>query len=292
MSDLLKSYMTDIQATLEKELNLIIQSLDAPKQLKEAMHYSLMAGGKRIRPVFLLSTLESLGKDIKLGLPAACAIEMVHTYSLIHDDLPAMDNDDYRRGKLTNHKVFGEAMAILAGDALLTHAFQVICEMAYTDASKLMLLRELSLLAGPAGMVGGQALDIDEQGSKSLEQLYEIHERKTADLLICAVRMGCHLAQASVEQLAQLTLYAKHIGIAFQIQDDILDEVGDETQLGKAVGSDRDNNKATFISLLGIDGARSELEKHVKLCKEALLQSGADQTMLLPLANLMLNRKS
>ncbi|QZT35383.1 polyprenyl synthetase family protein [Caldalkalibacillus thermarum TA2.A1] len=258
------------------------------------MLYSLLAGGKRIRPIFLLATIDALGGETDQGIPAACALEMIHTYSLIHDDLPAMDDDDYRRGKLANHKVFGEALAILAGDALLTHAFYVLSDTAQTSDPELQLrmINELALRAGPTGMVGGQTADVLGEGSPmTFEQLADIHTRKTGDLLVCAVRLGCYVAGANEVQLAQLTRYAREIGLAFQIQDDILDEIGDEQKLGKQVGSDRGKQKSTYVSLLGLQGAQQALREHVDLAKQAVRAAGVKPDLLLALADFMVSRE-
>lgn len=282
----------------QQKMNIALQervtAIDAPAPLLESMEYSLLAGGKRIRPIFLFATLEALEQNPEIGLDTACALEMIHTYSLIHDDLPAMDDDDYRRGKLTNHKVYGEAMAILAGDALLTHAFYLLAKGAPEgqQVNTKAMFQELSVLAGPSGMVGGQVADLlGENKQLTLEELYYIHQHKTADLLIGAVRLGGHLGQASEEQMEHLTAYAKHIGLAFQIQDDILDEVGDQAKLGKRVGSDKENAKTTFVSLLGMQGARNALLQHVQKSKEALAQADFQSSLLEELADYMIARE-
>lgn len=296
MTMTLTNFMKKQQERIQKMLLQYIQKIEAPSELLEAMEYSLMAGGKRIRPAFLIATIDALGGDESQGLAAACAIEMIHTYSLIHDDLPAMDNDDYRRGKLTNHKVFGDAMAILAGDALLTHAFYIIADKHQADISpqvQLEMVKDLALLAGAKGMVGGQVADLlGEKRSLDLEELYYIHQHKTADLLICSVRIGCHIANATEKQLTDLTLYAKHVGMAFQIQDDILDEIGDESKLGKKVGSDRNNNKTTFVSLLGLEGAQKELHQHLLLAQQALRAANVKQELLIELTDYIVQRES
>lgn len=292
------TFLKENQAHIESYLQQYLSNIEAPPQLVKAMEYSLMAGGKRIRPAFVLAIIDALGKKMSIGYGAACAIEMIHTYSLIHDDLPAMDDDDYRRGKLTNHKVFGEAMAILAGDALLTHAFYLIThdfpttEHQNPAAIQVQMIQELSKYAGPMGMVGGQVLDMQGENNPalSLEELYKIHQHKTADLLTCSVRFGCYLGGASLKQLNALSEYAKHIGLAFQIQDDILDEVGDEQKLGKKVGSDRDNEKTTFVSLLGIEQATKKLEEHVALSKQALDQAQVKDSLLVELTDFMIQR--
>ena len=256
--------MKDLKGFMQEKMDIVEQSLKnylsmdgVPEPLGESMSYSVDAGGKRLRPILVLATMEALGKPSAPGLPVACAIEMLHTYSLIHDDLPAMDNDDYRRGKLTNHKVFGEAIAILGGDGLLTLAFETLCQVNDASVSPgqlLQIVRELAVFAGPKGMVGGQAADLaGENQQLSLSELQFIHQHKTADLLMFCVRAGGILAGAKEDQLAHLTRFAQNIGLAFQIQDDILDVLGDEEKLGKPVGSDEKLNKATYPSLLGMD---------------------------------------
>lgn len=296
MTERLSQFLQEQKKRVEAELLHYMQQTDAPPSLVEAMSYSLMAGGKRIRPAFLFAVIDALGGDQEVGLPAACALEMIHTYSLIHDDLPAMDNDDYRRGKLTNHKVFGEAMAILSGDALLTYAFYVLANQNHPSLSaetKLKMIADLALYAGAGGMVGGQVADIEgDRRQLNLQELEFIHQHKTADLLICSVRLGCYAAGASEQQLEHLSRYAKHIGHAFQIQDDILDVIGDPTKLGKAVGSDQDNQKTTYVSLLGLEEAKQELYRHKELAKEALLHSDVEQGLLLELADFIITRES
>lgn len=278
---------------MEEALQRYIEGLDAPDKLKEAMAYSLLAGGKRIRPAFLLATIDALGEEISLGIPAACAVEMVHTYSLIHDDLPAMDDDDYRRGKLTNHKVFGEALAILAGDALLTYAFDVLTRPhpPLSSQQQLDMVKELAFRAGPSGMVGGQTADVLGEGRDlSLAEVQYIHRHKTADMLICSVRLGCIAAGAAPRQLDLLTQYALEVGVAFQIQDDILDEIGDWKKMGKRVGSDQKKGKNTYVKLLGLEQAQIALENHIAKAKEALAESGVKQGLLLDLADFVFSR--
>lgn len=222
---------------------------DAPEGLLEAMRYSLLGGGKRLRPALALGTAELLTGDDTPAMPAACAIEMIHTYSLIHDDLPAMDDDDLRRGRPTLHKVCGEANAILAGDTLLTMAFDVAAEPG--DAR---VVREIAQAAGVRGMAGGQYLDLATEGRPAtLEELQRIHARKTGALIRAAVRCGALLSRADSPALDALTAYAEHIGLAFQIADDILDVTGDEAALGKPVGSDAAKHKATYPAMLGLD---------------------------------------
>ena len=266
-----------------------------PVTLREAMLYSVNAGGKRLRPVLLLAVLEAFRKPLSLGMPAACAVEMIHTYSLIHDDLPAMDDDDLRRGRPTNHKGYGEAMAILAGDALLTHAFETVCQAikeGVPAAQVVQIVQELAVFAGAKGMVGGQSADMEgENRALTLEELQYIHRHKTGDLLVFCVRAGALLADATVAQLAALTVYAERIGLAFQIQDDILDVVGDEAKIGKPVGSDEERQKSTYPALLGLEQSRRLLVQTIAEAHDAL--SAADlpnDTMLRALADFIMNR--
>ncbi|MBS5909319.1 MAG: polyprenyl synthetase family protein [Paenibacillus macerans] len=246
-----------------------------PETLGSSMKYSLMAGGKRLRPLLVVAAAEALGGSRDAALPVACAVEMVHTYSLIHDDLPALDNDDYRRGKLTNHKVFGEAMAILAGDGLLTHAFYSIAQAGrgygVPAEQVLAIVEDLARYAGPSGMVGGQVADMEgEQGLTELEQLQYIHEHKTADLIVFSVKAGGRIAAAAEEQLKALEQYGRCLGLAFQIQDDILDLVGDERKLGKKTQSDVKQQKVTFPYFLGLEASRAEVEKLTAAAKAAI----------------------
>ena len=291
----LKSFLQAKSNIIETELSKYLNTNEIPVILQQSMSYSVAAGGKRMRPILILATIEAFGQPSEKGLPVACAVEMVHTYSLIHDDLPAMDNDDYRRGKLTNHKVFGEGMAILAGDGLLTFAFEIMSKGTYEGVSIqgiLQIVRELALYAGPKGMVGGQVADLEgENKTLSLEELQYIHQHKTADLLIFCVRAGAILAGASEKQLTSLTHYAQHIGMAFQIQDDILDVMGDQEKMGKQVGSDEKLNKSTYPSLLGMEESQRLLEEHVQSALQALAEAGvADSGVLASLARFIQQR--
>ncbi|HBI03910.1 MAG TPA: hypothetical protein DDY49_07775 [Paenibacillaceae bacterium] len=291
----LKSFLQAKSNIIETELSKYLNTNEIPVILQQSMSYSVDAGGKRMRPILILATIEAFGQPSEKGLPVACAVEMVHTYSLIHDDLPAMDNDDYRRGKLTNHKVFGEGMAILAGDGLLTFAFEIMSKGTYEGVpiqGILQIVRELALYAGPKGMVGGQVADLEgENKTLSLEELQYIHQHKTADLLIFCVRAGAILAGASEKQLTSLTHYAQHIGMAFQIQDDILDVMGDQEKMGKQVGSDEKLNKSTYPSLLGMEESQRLLEEHVQSALQALAEAGvADSGVLASLARFIQQR--
>lgn len=238
-------------------------------KVDDAMEYSLLAGGKRIRPILLMAAAEAVGSKGYNYLPVACGLEMIHTYSLIHDDLPCMDDDDYRRGRLTNHKVFGEAMAVLAGDGLLTLAFEVMLEQKNVAPEALITtVREMAMCAGNFGMVGGQGLDLEFEGRQiTPEQLRKLHAGKTGALFIAAIRGGAHLAGASEQELLALTHFADLLGLAFQITDDILDVEGDAEELGKPVGSDEKNHKSTYVSLYGLEAAHELAEK---TCAEAL----------------------
>jgi geranylgeranyl diphosphate synthase type II len=235
--------------------------------LNQSMYYSLIGEGKRIRPVLALASAEAVGGDPESILPVAIALELIHTYSLIHDDLPAMDNDDYRRGRLSNHKVFGEANAILAGDALLTYAFELLADSGVGQPERqLRIIREVAIAAGKDGMVGGQVADVVGEGKTlKLDEIEEIHKGKTGALLTVSARLGGILAGGTEKQVKALTDYAQALGLAFQIKDDILDVVGNSEILGKPAGSDLRQGKATYVSLLGLEGAEHQL--HVQILK-------------------------
>ena len=252
------------------------------EQLCSSMKYSLTAGGKRLRPILLMAAADVAGGRGEDFIQVACAIEMIHTYSLIHDDLPAMDNDDYRRGKLTNHKVYGEAMAILAGDALLTQAFEVMLRQPGVPADVLLkVVREMAIAAGPNGMVGGQAIDLESEGKHvPMETLKKLHMGKTGALFRAAIRSGAILAGADEKQLADLTAYADAFGLAFQITDDILDVVGNEAIIGKPVGSDERNDKSTYVTLTSLETAR-ELAAQVVADGVKALEGFGDKAVFL-----------
>lgn len=292
MSEELRYFLKEIKETIEEQLPRHIEKIDAPKILKDAMVYSLNAGGKRVRPALLLATLKSFGKPLEEGYDIACAIEMIHTYSLIHDDLPAMDNDDLRRGKPTNHKVFGEAMAILAGDALFTYSFELIATIhGVGPEKKLLLVKEIAKASGPEGMVGGQVADMEgENKTLSIEELMYIHEHKTGDLLSASIISGAIIAGASTNDLTNLKKFAKELGLMFQIKDDILDVEGDAETIGKPIGSDDDNNKSTYPNLLGLDGAKVKLAEHKVKAIEYLNNVNMDRQLLLALTNYLAER--
>ena len=280
-------------ALVEKNLLIELKKNSALEdKLAQAMQYSLMSGGKRLRPILLMAAADSINGSGEKFLTVASAIEMIHTYSLIQDDLPAMDNDDYRRGKLTNHKVFGEATAILAGDALLTLAFEVMTRQENISPEILLkVVQEMSIAAGAAGMVGGQSIDLESEDKKiSMSTLKKMHMAKTGALFKAAIRSGAILAGANSEQLDALTIYAEKFGLAFQITDDILDVIGDEKNLGKPVGSDEKNNKSTYVTLTSIETAKNLAQKAVDDAVDALKNFGAEADFLRELVKFLLGR--
>ncbi|MED3690526.1 polyprenyl synthetase family protein [Peribacillus butanolivorans] len=289
-----ETFSKEYKAVIEREIVEYVNKLEAPAVVKEAMTYSLEAGGKRIRPLLVFAVLEAFGKNLKTGIPAAAAIEMIHTYSLIHDDLPAMDDDDLRRGKPTNHKVFGEAVAVLAGDALLTYSFQLVTDMIdpeVTAEMKLNLVSEIAKSAGAEGMVGGQVADMEGESKQlTLKELEYIHEHKTGKLLTASIISGAILAGANNEQHQHLRDFAYHLGLAFQIRDDILDIEGSVELIGKPVGSDEGNHKSTYPSLLTLDGAKEKLDYHIKLAHNALGKTNLQTSLLNELTDLIATR--
>lgn len=282
MTLMMDEQVNQYKAIIDQRLETLFDEVTMNPRIKEAMYYSLTVGGKRVRPLLMLLTAAAFGTDIKKALPVALALECVHTYSLIHDDLPAMDNDDYRRGKLTNHKQFDEATAILAGDALLTYSFQLISETPELSADeKVYALKRLSEVSGPSGMVGGQMYDLSyEDTTISLDQLEQVHDLKTGQLLIYALEMGAFLSHQPIEIVVAMKQAATAIGLTFQIQDDILDVIGDEQALGKKVGSDVLNDKSTYPKLLGLEGAMKERQKFVDETKKQLDLAGVLETNL------------
>lgn len=269
---------------------------DIPAVLRESMHYSLAAGGKRLRPLLVIAAAEAFGGSREAALPVACAVEMVHTYSLIHDDLPAMDNDDYRRGKLTNHKVYGEAVAILAGDALLTHAFYSVVQAGrrhgISSDTLLSIVEELSEMSGARGMVGGQVADMSgKQGSTGIGELEYIHLHKTADLIIFSLLAGGRIGGADPSQLEALRQFGRDLGLAFQIQDDILDLIGDESKMGKKTQSDVEQEKVTYPFFIGMESSLQQVEKLTVSAKKALIEGGIpDSSRLLEIADYLMKR--
>ena len=290
MKELWKKRQELVECELKDEL---AQTPVLDPILRESMEYSLMAGGKRLRPVLLMAAADAVGTDGTKFLPVACALEMIHTYSLIHDDLPAMDDDDYRRGKLTNHMVYGDAVAILAGDALLTLAFTVILRQRDVSAETLLrVVDEISRAAGAEGMVGGQVLDLRAEGVRiSMEELRRVHMGKTGALFHAALRSGAILAGATEKQLAALTSYADHFGLAFQITDDILDVVGTSEEIGKPVGSDEKNHKSTYVSLTSLEEAQELARRTAEEAEKALSIFGTEADFLRDLVAYLVNRK-
>ena len=294
--------MTDIKAYLNEKRELIDSYLksyfaapSSPSILHEAMKYSLFAGGKRIRPILALASFEACGGDAKKIIPQAAALELIHTYSLIHDDLPAMDNDDLRRGKPTNHKMFGEAMAILAGDALLTEAFFMMTQADIKIKPSILLkaLREAALAAGHNGMVGGQAQDIISEDAEPDGEILEfIHLHKTAALIKSSVRIGTILAGSRKKQLQALTRYGENTGLAFQIIDDVLDVEGSAEELGKPVGSDSRKKKMTYPSLYGIEGARNKANELISIAIDAIGIFSSEADPLREIAGYLAKRRA
>ncbi|PUB11199.1 polyprenyl synthetase family protein [Paenisporosarcina sp. OV554] len=277
---------------IDQQLSEQILSIEAPAILKEAMHYSLTAGGKRVRPLFLIAVLDLLKVNHSEALTFGATIEMVHTYSLIHDDLPSMDNDDFRRGKLTNHKVYGEALAILAGDGLLTYSFGVLARLKEVTAeSKLELIHLLSKSAGAEGMVGGQVLDIEsERKIVTVNELETIHINKTGALLSFSIEAGAILARANDNTRKALTDFGFHIGLAFQIQDDILDIEGTTEELGKTAGKDVASEKNTYPALLSLNGAKDKRDWHYNQAILSLRQISDEPGLLDEMAAYIVNR--
>ena len=265
---------------------------DCPDVLRESMAYSLLAGGKRLRPILVLLACRACGGDPETALPAACAIEMVHTYSLIHDDLPAMDDDDLRRGQPTNHVRFGEGQAVLAGDGLLTRAFEILATDIHPAEVAAVCCADLASAAGPEGMVGGQTADLEaeQSGTATLDELQAIHRRKTGRLLCAALRLGGRIAGASAQDLTTLTRYGDCVGLAFQITDDLLDIVGDEDKIGKAVRKDADHGKLTYPALLGAEKSRRAACRLVDEACEAVAVFGEQGRSLQALARFVLER--
>lgn len=267
------------------------------QKLIDAMRYSLRAGGKRVRPRLALEFCALCGGNPEAALPFACAVELIHTYSLIHDDLPCMDDDDMRRGQPSNHKVFGESTALLAGDALLTLAFEVMTSdeaaAASSERACRLAVHILASRAGAVGMVGGQVIDLEnENKSAPIEILREMDEKKTARLIQAACELGCIAAGADEEKIRAASLYGECLGIAFQIQDDILDCTASVQELGKPVGSDVDNNKSTYVSLLGIDKCRELVDELTARAIEALNVFDADSSELSDYARELANRRN
>jgi geranylgeranyl diphosphate synthase type II len=295
----LKAYLQDRRKIVEEALQHYLPADDIPAKIYEAVHYSVFNGGKRIRPILCLAAAEAVGGDLASAMPVACALELIHTYSLIHDDLPAMDNDDFRRGKPTCHKVFGEDMAILAGDALLTEAFVLLSRAekvrlsGFSAERRLAVIQEIAYAAGICGMVGGQALDVLSGKSESGEDtLREIHRRKTGALIVAAVKSGAIIFNAGKDKIQSLAEYGINAGLAFQIADDILNVEGDRELMGKETGSDAAHNKLTYPSLLGMELAKEKLAKYIDAAVASLSNFDERAMPLIVIARYVMERKS
>jgi geranylgeranyl diphosphate synthase, type II len=293
---LISDYLTKKALIVDQWLDRLLPSeSENPSTIHEAMRYSIFAGGKRLRPILTIATGEIFGSEDRELLPAACSLEMIHTYSLIHDDLPAMDDDDLRRGRPTCHVVYGEAMAILSGDALLTQAFRSLADYQSSDAEKkVRVISEVAQAAGTTrALIGGQVLDLESEGKLvTAEMLEEIHRAKTGALIRCAVRLGAIIGNASETELEAITLYGERAGLAFQVADDLLDETATSQELGKTAGKDAASQKATYTALFGIDGARRMADR---LCHEAILAAHSidrDTRVLQEIAKFIVERKS
>ncbi len=290
----LKQYLEARRLMVEEALEVALPQQDGPEtRVVEAMRYSLFAGGKRLRPILCLAASEAVGGDLKAAMPAGCALEMIHTYSLIHDDLPAMDDDDLRRGKPTNHKVFGEAIAILAGDGLLTEAFVLLSD--YNSLLPERAVQVIGVIAEAAsyrGMVGGQVVDILSQNKRAdLETVQQMHSRKTAALIAAATESGALAGKGSEAQVAALARYGRAIGLAFQIADDILDIEGDTELLGKTTGADEARGKVTYPAAVGLERSRQAANEMVNDALAALEGFDDRANPLRLLANYIITRK-
>jgi len=294
----LSVYLRQHAATVDAALDHWLPGADLlPPRLHQAMRYSVFAGGKRLRPVLIIAACEAVGGAAEQVLHAACALEMIHTYSLIHDDLPAMDDDDFRRGRPTNHKVYGEAHAILAGDALLTEAFRLLADpqvnRGHDPLVVLRVIETVARCAGSQGMVGGQVVDMESEGQAvDYATLQYIHTRKTGALFLASIQTGAWLGGGNDAQVAALTRFGESAGLAFQIADDILDIVGSQEEIGKDVGSDQARGKATYPALLGLSEARRRAEELRDLAIAALEPLGAAAEPLRAIARYIVDRSS
>lgn len=289
------SYWAEKLNHVDKALDQFLPKADLkPKTIHDAMRYSIFAGGKRLRPVICLASAEVLHGSIEEALPLACAMECIHTYSLIHDDLPCMDDDDFRRGKPTSHKVYGEGMAVLAGDALLTFAFQLAATARPSHRYSVAdYVQDLAISSGSLGMVGGQVADLEGEGKPiTPEELRFIHINKTSALITCSIRLGAMSANATPEQLGHLTTFGQNLGLAFQVIDDILDVTQTTEKLGKSAGKDVKAQKATYPALLGLEKAKEEADRLTTLALAALEPFGKDASPLRGVADYLLNREN
>ena len=290
----LKAYLQSRQKTIDRALDRFLPKQSAPPpSIHHAMRYSLFAGGKRLRPILCLAAAESCKGKASEALPLACAMECIHTYSLVHDDLPSMDNDDFRRGRATCHKVFGDGIAVLAGDALLTAAFEIAARAKPTRRySMAEIFREIALAAGSRRLIAGQVADLEAEGRKvSRNELRYIHENKTAAMITTSVRLGAISANAELKKLRALTRFGYSLGLAFQIIDDILDVTQTTEKLGKSAGKDITAQKATYPAVIGLDASRIEARRLTKKAHDSLKRFGNEAEPLRELANYMLVRE-
>jgi geranylgeranyl diphosphate synthase type II len=290
----LKAYLKSRQQKIDRALDRYLPKESVkPATIHEAMRYSLFAGGKRLRPILCLAAAEACGGKIDNALPLACTLECIHTYSLVHDDLPSMDNDDFRRGRPTCHKVFGDGIAVLAGDGLLTIAFEIVSRAKPTSRYDMsILLREVAVAAGSQKLIAGQVADLEAEGKEtSRAQLQYIHENKTAAILTTTVRLGAMSANANPKQLGAITKFGRALGLAFQIIDDILDVTQTSEKLGKSAGKDIAAKKATYPAVIGLDQSCTEARRLTKQAHDALSIFGAKADALHALANYLLERE-
>ncbi|HWM26625.1 MAG TPA: farnesyl diphosphate synthase [Chthoniobacterales bacterium] len=290
----LKPYLVARQKEVDRALDRFLpKESTPPATIHQAMRYSLFAGGKRLRPILCLATAEACGGKISAALPLACAIECIHTYSLVHDDLPSMDNDDLRRGRATCHKVFGDGIAILAGDALLTIAFEIAAKVKATKRYDLReIFREIATAAGSQKLIAGQVADLEAEGRRiNRAQLRYIHENKTAALLTASVRLGAMAANASAKQLAATTAFGRALGLAFQVIDDILDVTQTSEKLGKSAGKDVAAKKATYPAVIGLEKSRAEANRLTSHADAALANFGGSADWLREIAKHLLARE-
>src|SRR4051812_24416272 len=290
----LKSYLVSRQKQIDRALDRYLpRETTRPATIHKAMRYSLFAGGKRLRPILCLAAAEACGGKIDNAMPLACAMECIHTYSLVHDDLPSMDNDDFRRGRATCHKVFGDGIAVLAGDALLTIAFEIVSHARTPHRyDPFTLLREVAIAAGSRKLIAGQVADLEAEGRKvSRADLRFIHENKTAAILTASVCLGAMSANATAKELAAITKFGRSLGLAFQVIDDILDVTQTSEKLGKSAGKDMAAQKATYPAVIGLEQSRTEARRLTKHAHDALSVFGAKAETLHALANFLLERE-
>ena len=295
LKEYLKEQCARVDAALDKYLP---KETELPHILHKSMRYSVFAGGKRVRPILMLAACQAVGGDTERAIPAACAMEMIHTYSLIHDDLPAMDDDDFRRGNPTNHKVFGDAIAILAGDALLTGAFKLSSDPCFAKGcdpvAQLAVIHEIATCAGSHGMVGGQVVDMESEGNQEIDlpTVQYIHTHKTGALIKASVKAGAILGGADGNKLAAITRYGEAVGLAFQIADDILDIEGTTEEIGKDAGSDEARGKATYPAVMGLAAAKEEARAMMDEALGALDIFGVEADPLREIARYIVKRKN